>query len=95
MNRVKGIEDNFPHEVSEVICVKCGKRWISVRPENVLLKELECPNCGVGYVINTGQSLTSDFSLCTKCNKFENNRCKLKLSRNNEDIDCAYYFERK
>ena len=47
----------YPHVVSEVICVKCGKRWIAVRPEETLLKELECSNCGQGYVIETGQTL--------------------------------------
>lgn len=51
------IEKNEPHTVSEVICVKCCKRWIAVRPSDVLLKELECPNCGQGYVIETGQEL--------------------------------------
>ncbi len=49
------IEEHKPHNVSEVICVRCGKRWISVRPEDVLLKDLECPNCGKGYVIETGE----------------------------------------
>ena len=44
-----------PHKVSEVICVKCGKRWIAVRPEVTLLKQLECENCGCGYVIETGE----------------------------------------
>lgn len=51
------IETNKPHVVSEVICVKCLKRWICVRPESVLLIDLECPNCGQGYVINTGQEI--------------------------------------
>lgn len=49
------MEERKPHTVSEVICVKCGKRWVSVRPEDVLLKDLECPNCGKGYVIETGE----------------------------------------
>lgn len=51
------IEANLPHKVSEVICVKCGKRWISVRPEKTLLKELECPKCGAGFVIETGEEV--------------------------------------
>lgn len=54
------IEQNEPHTVSEVICVKCDKRWIAVRPSDVLLKELECSNCGQGYVIETGQELEGD-----------------------------------
>ena len=51
------IEENMPHEVSEVICLKCLNRWIAVYPEKTLLKDLEC-KCGeVGYVIKTGQTL--------------------------------------
>lgn len=51
------IEEYWPHKISEVICVKCGKRWIAVRPENLLLKELECENCGKGFVIETGEEI--------------------------------------
>ena len=54
------IEEYTPHEVSEVICVKCCHRWISVRPKGTLLKNIECPNCGKGYVINTGQSVEEE-----------------------------------
>jgi len=50
-----------PHEVSEVICIRCGKRWISARPEDTLLKDIECPNCGAGFVIETGQDLKFPF----------------------------------
>ena len=53
--KIVPIEANMPHKFSEVICVKCGKRWIAARPIFVLLKDLECPNCGVGYVIETGE----------------------------------------
>ena len=55
--KVVDIEARKPHSVSEVICVKCGKRWVSVRPVGTLLKKLECENCGPGYVIETGQIL--------------------------------------
>jgi DNA-directed RNA polymerase subunit RPC12/RpoP len=55
--KVADIDARKPHSVSEVICVKCGKRWISVRPERTLLKHLRCENCGKGYVIETGQVL--------------------------------------
>lgn len=55
-----GIEDNLPHEVSEVICLKCLYRWIAVYPQTTLLKTLEC-KCGeVGYVIKTGQTIESE-----------------------------------
>lgn len=53
----KSKEPKEPHEVSEVICIRCGKRWISARPEGTLLKDIQCPNCGAGFVIETGQDL--------------------------------------
>ena len=55
--KIVDIEENTPHKVSEVICVKCGKRWIAVRPTVTKLVDLECPNCGNGYVIETGEIL--------------------------------------
>lgn len=54
------IEEHTPYAVSEVICVKCHKRWISVRPQKTLLKDIECPNCGKGYVIKTGEEMWDD-----------------------------------
>lgn len=51
------IDEHRPHKVSEVICVKCGKRWIAVRPDSTLLKFLECKNCGAGFVIETGEEI--------------------------------------
>ena len=54
------IEENIPHEVSELICLKCLNRWIGVYPADVLLKDLEC-KCGeVGYTIKTGQIITEN-----------------------------------
>lgn len=48
---------NKPHRVSIVICLKCYKRWVSVRPIETTLEMLECPDCGlVGYVIETGET---------------------------------------
>ena len=60
MGDIHYIEEKQSHKVSEVICVKCGKRWIGVRPETTMLKELECPNCGAGYVIETGEELDKE-----------------------------------
>lgn len=55
------IEEKMPHKVSEVICVKCGKRWIDVRPEGVLLKDMECAGCGLtGFVIETGEEINDE-----------------------------------
>lgn len=53
-------EEYLPHEVSEVICLKCLHRWIAVYPSQTLLKELEC-ECGeIGFVIKTGQTIPED-----------------------------------
>lgn len=52
---VVSIDERMPHVVSEVICVKCGHRWIAVRPAATYLKDLECAQCGAGYVIETGE----------------------------------------
>ena len=60
MTKVISIDANLPHEVSEVICLKCLSRWIAVFPEKTLLKDLEC-TCGeVGYVIKTGQTIDAE-----------------------------------
>lgn len=57
-NKVIPIEAKMPHKVSEVICVRCCKRWIDVRPEGTPLKSLECPGCGqTGGVIETGEEI--------------------------------------
>lgn len=56
--KVINIDDARPHKVSEVICVKCGHRWIAVRPEDSKLRDLECPNCTKqGYAIETGEEI--------------------------------------
>ena len=58
MGEVRDINKNKPHAVSETICVSCYHRWICVRPETTLLKELQCPSClAIGAVIETGQSI--------------------------------------
>jgi len=52
------IEEKMPHKVSEVMCVRCVRRWIDVRPVGVQLKELMCPGCGqTGGVIETGEEI--------------------------------------
>lgn len=58
--KIVDINEKLPHTVSEVICVKCCKRWIAVRPTRVLLKSLECPACGPGYVIETGEKINEE-----------------------------------
>lgn len=57
MGEIVDIEKNEPHEVAELMCLKCLSRWIGVYPQSVLLKNMEC-KCGeVGYIIKTGQTL--------------------------------------
>ena len=55
--KVIDIEENMPHKASEVICVKCGQRWLAVRPSVTKLKDLECSVCGRGFVIETGEGM--------------------------------------
>ena len=51
------IEGNLPHEVAELMCLKCHTRWIGVYPSETRLKDIECPCGEIGYVIKTGQTL--------------------------------------
>lgn len=59
--RIVPIEAKMPHKISEVICVRCCRRWIAVRPEGTLLKSLECPGCReAGGVIETGEEINDE-----------------------------------
>ena len=52
-----GSDEFDPHEVCELICLKCLNRWIDVHPLDMLLKDITC-DCGeTGFVIATGQNL--------------------------------------
>ena len=82
------MENNIPHEVSELICLKCLNRWIGVYPTKTPLKELECKCGAIGYVIKTGQTIEEE-NECEKCNHY-NGKCKLGLSHNPE-IYCEYF----
>ena len=87
---MRAFEDNQPHEVSELICLKCLHRWIGVYPEEALLKDIEC-KCGeVGYVIKTGQTLPEE-KPCDSCDLVRNGKCKLGLSMT--DTWCEYKHE--
>lgn len=58
------VEENTPHVVSELICLKCLHRVICVYPEGLWLKDMECSECGhVGAMIHTGQELGDKDSL--------------------------------
>ena len=87
------IENNIPHEVSEVICLKCLHRWIAVYPTSTLLKQLECKCGAVGYVIKTGQTVEQE-TQCDTCEICINGKCKLGLS-NNPEMYCDFYKGKK
>lgn len=57
MREPVNIDDYRPHEIYEAICVKCCQRWIAAIPVGVPLRDVECVNCGPGFVISTGQPL--------------------------------------
>ena len=41
---------------AELMCVKCGKRWVTELSPSVRLRDIKCGLCGLtGFVINTGQ----------------------------------------
>lgn len=45
------------NKVSQVVCLNCHRRWISARPIETKLSDLECPECGViGEAIETGET---------------------------------------
>lgn len=60
MAQIINLIDYKPHEISELICLKCLHRWIGVYPEELLLKDIKC-KCGeIGYVIKTGQTIETE-----------------------------------
>ena len=61
MAKIISVEKNMPHKVSEVICIMCKHRWLAVRPCMTLLKDIECPYCGMqGYTIETGEEIKEE-----------------------------------
>ena len=51
-------EENVQYIIQELICINCKHRFISARPADALLKDLECPECGKkSFIIATGQPL--------------------------------------
>ena len=53
-------KQNQTYATFETICIKCYQRNITVSPTYVLLKDLECENCGKGFIIKTGQWLEEE-----------------------------------
>lgn len=62
MNEAESEEEgDEAYDVSEVICLNCKKRWIAVRPVDMMLKDIQCPRCSyIGAVIETGQQFYLD-----------------------------------
>lgn len=60
-NKVVPIDKNTSQKVSVVICLKCYVRWVAIRPKRTRLVNLECRNCGCGYVIETGEELPAHY----------------------------------
>ena len=60
MGKIVDIDVNEPHLTGELICIRCGYRYIGTWNEKVWLKDLYCPNCKTqGFTIGTGQILES------------------------------------
>ena len=94
MSKIYDISQNQPHEVMEVMCVKCYSRWIATFPTGILLKDLQCPSCNnTGFVIATGQPLpdTEDCSTCERC---VNDKCMINLHYD-DYFGCDYYKQRE
>ena len=55
MNLINGMK------VSQVVCLRCYRRWIAARPIETRLDDLECPDCGQnGYAIETGETSVAE-----------------------------------
>jgi hypothetical protein len=58
----ESIGDHRPGVIHEVICVFCGKRWVSVSDPKLVLRDYDCESCDqTGGVILTGQPLDGEF----------------------------------
>lgn len=72
-------DDNLPFTVSELICVKCGARFICARPDDLLLKNIECNSCdAIGFMIETGEDMDTVQRLDSKNKSVEYIRKPLK-----------------
>lgn len=63
MGKVIDIDVMEPHLTGELICVRCGYRYIGTWNAKVPMKDLYCPNCQEpGFTIGTGQIMESQLN---------------------------------
>lgn len=61
MAKIHKIEEGIDHILEENICLDCKHRFLDIKPANLWLKQLECPNCGkTGFIINTGEVIPNE-----------------------------------
>ena len=57
----KEMAEDLLKNQSQVICLSCFRRWISARPIDTRLDELECPDCHQqGIAIETGETSVAE-----------------------------------
>lgn len=56
-----GEDTHVEATVAEHVCLMCLHRFVGVRPDGYMLKDMQCPNCKLtGGVIETGEWITGD-----------------------------------
>lgn len=60
MGEIIDISANEPHEIAELMCLNCHRRWIGVYPQKTLLKDIQCKCGAIGCVFKTGQTLEEE-----------------------------------
>lgn len=88
MCKIIDIDAMEPHLTGELICVRCGYRYIGTWNAKVYMKDLYCPNCQEpGYTIGTGQIMESQLNNCDKEHPHPQNKpgIILQFPRQNKD----------
>ena len=67
----KFFEDD-DYVLSELMCVQCYHRWYELHIYDVVLAEIQCPNChAIGTIIDTGQYIPDKDELMLAADKIE------------------------